>query len=106
MERGPDKSHGGSTGFKPPPGVKLNQIPPTTNIGEMLMKRELDATLLYLTDPNLVDRSRIDIDKSSEIKPLFPDKLAESKRYYAKTGIYPINHKVVIRGSLGETHPW
>src|SRR5712692_2703838 len=58
MERTPDKSHGGATGFSPPSGVKLNYIPPSTNIGEMLVRGELDATLLYLTHKNLVDRSR------------------------------------------------
>ena len=60
MERG-DKSHGGATGFKPPAGVTVHQIPASTNIGEMLTRGELDATLLYLTNPNLVDRSRIDL---------------------------------------------
>jgi all-trans-retinol 13,14-reductase len=54
-------SHGGATGFKPPPGVRLNQIPPSTDIGEMLVKGELDGTLLYLNNRNLVDRSTIDI---------------------------------------------
>jgi len=38
MERPPDRSHGGATGFSPPPGVRLNHIPPTTNIGEMLVR--------------------------------------------------------------------
>jgi len=106
MERTPDMSHGGSTGFAPPPGVKLNRIPPTTNIGEMLVKGELDATLLYLTNTNLVDRSSIDLDREPMVKPLFADGAAEGRRYYAKTGIYPINHAVVVRRELLEQHPW
>ena len=61
MERKPDKSHGGATGFTPPPGVRVNQIPPTTNIGEMLIRGELDGSLHYLADNNLVDRSRVDV---------------------------------------------
>ena len=61
MERTPETSHGGATGFKPPEGVTVHQIPPTTNIGEMMVRGELDATLLYLTHANLVDRSRIDL---------------------------------------------
>ena len=71
----PDKSHGGATGFKPPAGRQLvNQIPPSTNIGEMLVSGEPRATLLYLTDRNLVDRSRIDLgaDKA-QCARLFPD---------------------------------
>lgn len=106
MERGPDKSHGGVTGFKPPEGVKLNEIPASTNIGEMLVKGELDATLLYLSNRNLVDRSIIDIDTVDMVKPLFADKLAETRRYFSKTGVYPINHTVVIRRELYEKHPW
>ena len=106
MERPPDRSHGGATGFKPPAGVRVNQIPPNTNIGAMLLAGELDATLLYLTDPNLVDRSRIDLSAHAEIKPLFADRVAEGRRYFAKTGIYQINHTVVVRRTLLERHPW
>ena len=106
MERMPDMSHGGSTGFKPPEGVKLNQIPLSTNIGEMLVKGDVDATLLYLTNTNLVDRSKIDMDREPSVRALFPDGAAEGRRYYAKTGIYPINHTVVMRRDLYEKHPW
>jgi 4,5-dihydroxyphthalate decarboxylase len=106
MERGPDKSHGGATGFKPPEGVRINQIPPTTNIGEMLVSGELDGTLLYHNSQNLVDRSTIDVESLPYIKPLFGDPGAEMRRYFAKTGIYPINHIVVMKRALFERHPW
>lgn len=105
MERTPETSHGGATGFKAPDGVTVHQIPATTNIGEMMAKGELDATLLYLTHANLVDRSRIDLSKDSRVKPLF-DRAAEGKRYFAKTGIYQINHGMVIRRSIHERYPW
>jgi 4,5-dihydroxyphthalate decarboxylase len=106
MERGPDKSHGGATGFKPPQGVRLHQIGSGTNIGEMLVNGELDATLLYLSNRNLVDRSTIDLDAVDYVQPLFRDRQAETRRYFAKTGIYPINHTVVIKRELYERHPW
>jgi 4,5-dihydroxyphthalate decarboxylase len=105
MERTPDTSHGGATGFKAPPGVTVNQIPPTTNIGEMMVKGELDATLLYLTNPNLVDRSRINLAADNRFRPLF-DRAAEAKRYFTKHGIYQINHGMVIRRSIFEKYPW
>jgi 4,5-dihydroxyphthalate decarboxylase len=105
MERTPETSHGGATGFKPPEGVTVHGIPPTTNIGEMMVRGELDATLLYLTHPNLVDRSRIELSKDNRFKPLF-DRAAEAKRYFAKTGIYQINHGMVIRRSIFERYPW
>src|SRR5262245_36649415 len=106
MERPPDRSHGGATGFVAPAGVRLNYIPPTTNIGEMLVGGGLDATLLYLTHRNLVDRSRIDLTNDPRVRPLFPDRAAEARRYYAKTNLFPINHTVVVRRTLLERHPW
>ena len=105
MERTPETSHGGSTGFKPPEGVTVHRIPATTNIGEMMVRGELDATLLYLTHNNLVDRSRIDLYDDNRFKRLF-DRAAEAKRYFARTGIYQINHGMVIRRSIFERHPW
>ena len=104
MERNPDKSHGGATGFTAPPGVRVNQIPPTTNMGEMLIRGELDGSLHYLVDNNLVDRSTVDV--SGVTRYLFPDPAAEGRRFYAKTGLFPINHTVVVRRSLLESRPW
>ena len=106
MERGPDKSHGGATGFKPPAGVRLNHIAPGSNIGEMMVAGELDATLLYLSSRNLVDRSTIDLGRVASVRPLFSDPYGEMRRYFAKTGLYPINHTVVVKRDLLERHPW
>jgi len=106
MERTEDRSHGGATGFTPPPGVRLNFIPAEKNIGTMMASGELDGTVLYITDPNPVDRSRLDLAKDPKIKRLFPDPAAEGARYYQKTGLYPINHGMVVKRGLLEAHPW
>jgi 4,5-dihydroxyphthalate decarboxylase len=106
MERLPETSHGGSTGFEAPPGVTVNQIPLEKNIGQMLLDGELDATLLYLPHNNLIDRSSADLDSHPDFGPLFPDPPAEGLRYWRKTNIYPINHTVVIRREIAEAHPW
>jgi 4,5-dihydroxyphthalate decarboxylase len=106
MERTPERSHGGATGFQPPAGVKLNRIPAEKNIGAMMMSGELDATLLYLTDPNLVDRSRVVFEGNPHVQHLFADRTAEGKRYFRKTGIFPINHGMVVRRSVYERNPW
>jgi 4,5-dihydroxyphthalate decarboxylase len=105
MERNPDKSHGGATGFQPPDGVRLQYIAPTTDIGEMLIEGKLDATLLYFGRRNLVDRSRTDYSDDPRIRPLF-DADKEGARYFAKTGFYPINHTVVVKRALYEKYPW
>ena len=106
MERNPSKSHGGATGFKPPPGVTVNQIPEDKSIGSMMVSGELDAVMFYLVDPNLIDRSTVDLHSHPDIKPLFPDPLAEGIRFYKKTGLYPINHGMVIKREIAEQHPW
>jgi 4,5-dihydroxyphthalate decarboxylase len=106
MERTPETSHGGATGFTAPPGVTIHPIPAHTNIGEMLMSGELDATLLYLNQTNVVDRSRIELAAQPEVRPMFADAVAEGRRFFNKTGLYPVNHAMVIRRELAERHPW
>jgi 4,5-dihydroxyphthalate decarboxylase len=106
MERVPEQSHGGATGFKPPAGVTVNQIPLEKSIGSMMLSGELDATLLYLVDPNLIDRSTADLWHHPDIKPLFADPYEEGLRFYKKTGLYPINHGMIMKREIVEKHPW
>ncbi|MBV9577467.1 MAG: ABC transporter substrate-binding protein, partial [Chloroflexi bacterium] len=106
MERTEERSHGGATGFRPPAGIRLNRIGADQSIGTMLQDGTLDATLLYLTDNNLVDRSRITLEGNPKFRLLFPEPDAEGQRYFAKTAIFPINHGMVVRRSLYEQHPW
>ncbi|HET7394002.1 MAG TPA: hypothetical protein VFK25_09430 [Candidatus Binatia bacterium] len=107
MERNDDYSQGAAIGFKPPPDVKLNFIPNDTNLGEMLLQGKLDGALRYLagTD-NLVDRSTVDLSRHPDFKSLFPDPHAEGVRFYTKTGLYPINHCMVIKREITNRHPW
>lgn len=107
MERNDDRSQGAAVGFKPPPDVRLNYIPNDTNMGQMLLDGKLDGALRYLagTD-NLVDRSTVDLYKHPDFKTLFPDPHAEGVRFYKKTGIYPINHGMVVKREIAEKHPW
>jgi 4,5-dihydroxyphthalate decarboxylase len=106
MERTEERSHGGHTGFTPPTGVRFHRIPAEQSMATMLLSGELDASLLYLGERNLVDRSGVDLSGNPAIRPLFPDPAAEGVRYYQKTGIFPINHGVVVKRSLLEEHPW
>src|SRR5437867_6191714 len=106
MERGPSHSHRGAVGFTAPPEVTIHQIPPEKNIGSMMLSGELDATIHYIVNANLVDRSTAELWSHRDIKPLFPDPAAEGIRYYRKTGIFPINHGMVIRKEIADKHPW
>jgi 4,5-dihydroxyphthalate decarboxylase len=106
MERAPSHSHAGAVGFKPPPGVTIRQIPPEKSIGSMMLSGELEAVVHYIRQTNLVDRSTADLTNHRDIKFLFPDPVAEGIRYYRKTGIFPINHGMVVRREIAEKHPW
>jgi len=106
MERVPSHSHRGAVGFTPPAGVTIRQVPAEKNLGTMMLAGEIDATVHYLANANLVDRSRIDLWNHPEIRWLFADPLAEGVRYYRKTGLLPINHGMVVKRSLAERHPW
>jgi 4,5-dihydroxyphthalate decarboxylase len=106
MERSEERSHGGATGFRPPPGVRFQRIPPDKSIASMLIAGELDAAAFYTGSQNLIDRSGADLHRHPRVRTLFPDPLAEGARYYQKTGIFPINHGMVVRRSVLERHPW
>jgi 4,5-dihydroxyphthalate decarboxylase len=106
MERVPTHSHRGAVGFAAPPGVAIRQIPPEKSIGSMMLSGEVDAVIHYIVNANLVDRSTADLWTHPDIRPLFPDPVAEGVRYYRKTGLLPINHGMVIRRGLFERHPW
>jgi 4,5-dihydroxyphthalate decarboxylase len=106
MERVPARSHAGAIGFKAPPGVTINQIPPEKSIGSMMLSGELDACMAYFFSPGLIDRSDVDLAHHPDIRPLFRDPVAEGIRYYKKTGIFPINHGMAIKRAVFEQNPW
>ena len=73
----------------------------------MMLSGELDACMSYnRRHGDLIDRSDADLDNHPDIKPLFPDSAAEAVRYYKKTGIYPINHGMVVKRAVFERDPW
>jgi 4,5-dihydroxyphthalate decarboxylase len=107
MERVPARSHAGAIGFTAPPGVTISQIPPQHSIGSMMLAGELDACMSYnRKQGDLIDRSDADLENHPGIGPLFSDPAAEVDRYYKKTGIYPINHGMVVKRAVFERNPW
>lgn len=71
-------------------------VVPTGNgdLASMLLSGEIDAA---------IGVGNVD---SADIKPLIPDADEASADYYKRTGVYPINHTLVVKNSLLETHPW
>ena len=107
MERIPTRSHAAAIGFKAPTGVTINQIPPEKSVGSMLVAGELDACMSYnRKHGDLIDRSNVDLDHHPDIELLFQDSSAEAVRYYKKSGIYPINHGMVIKREVFDRNPW
>jgi 4,5-dihydroxyphthalate decarboxylase len=106
MERTAERSHGGATGFQAPPGVRFSYMTADQTIGSMMMDGTLDATLMYWSRPSLVDRSTVEFEGNPAVRPLFGEPEIEMRRYFGSTGIFPINHGMVLRRSLYEQHPW
>lgn len=106
MERDADRSLGGETGFVPPANLRFSFLPPEKSLDRMLLDGEVDVLFHYITARNLVDRSRADLHSDARVRTLYPDVQAEAARYHAATGIYPVNHTVVVRRSVAERYPW
>ena len=68
------------------------RAPQGKQIVQMLIDGELDAVL-----GEKVDRP--------DLKRLFPDAAAEQKSWFAKTGVLPINHMVVVSETLSKARP-
>jgi 4,5-dihydroxyphthalate decarboxylase len=111
MERSEEMSHGGATGFKPPPGISFNRIAANKSLASTLVDNELDVAHIaspWVLQANALDRSSRIGGKGdwSKIKPLFPDRMAEAARFHNKHGFLPVNHTYIIRGDIYEKHPW
>jgi 4,5-dihydroxyphthalate decarboxylase len=111
MERTEELSHGGATGFTPPPGISFQRIPPDKSMASMLANNELDAAAInspWKNMPNVIGRShRIPgSGDQSKVKQLFPDRMTEARRFFQKWGFVPVNHAYTIRGDIYEKYPW
>ncbi len=112
MERTEELSHGGATEFKPPDGISFSRIPANESMASMLVANKIDVapvTRAFRRGSNLIDRStqnRAQGADWSNVKPLFPDRIAEGERFYRKHGYIPANHTYIIRGDVYRAHPW
>lgn len=66
---------------------------PGANLGQMLAKGELAAA---------IGAGPVD---SPDVKPLIPSAREAEAAWYRKTGIYPLNHTVVVKDSLLKADP-
>ena len=72
--------------------TRTERAPAGKPIIQMLLDGELDAVLGEKVE-------------KPGLKPLFPDVAAEEKSWFAKYGVLPINHMVVVSRELADRHP-
>lgn len=82
-----------------PESVVLHRMPLEQDMGPMLNSGELDAII----SPNAPHSLN---DDPSPVQRLFKDYRQAEKDYYARTGIFPIMHTVVLRRDVYEQYPW
>ena len=68
------------------------RAPAGKQIIQMLLDGELDAVLGEKSE-------------HPDLKPLFADVVAEEKAWFARHGVVPINHMVVVSQTLSDKHP-
>ena len=85
--------------LKLPKGVKLEPAPRNKRLSDMLEAGEIDALYSARIPSGFVQGSK-------SIRRLFPDFVSEEKRYFRKTGVFPIMHTVVIRKEVYEKNRW
>jgi len=103
VERTPELSHGGVTGFEPPAGITIEQVPVGETLQGLLERGELDAVL---PDPFPGLASRLnkteepELQRSPRVKRLFADSRAEAVRAFRSAGFLHVNHTIVVRDEL------
>ncbi|MFM9971024.1 MAG: hypothetical protein ACKVQK_21735 [Burkholderiales bacterium] len=86
-------------GYVPPQGIHIELNAGRLSTQALLARGEVDAVLLArLPDDYLRGET--------DFRRLFPDARAEMRAYYAKTGIVPITHVMVMGQALYDREPW
>jgi 4,5-dihydroxyphthalate decarboxylase len=79
--------------------VKIETMPSGRNLSDMLENGDIDV-LYSASEPKSF------LKGSKNVKRLFPDYETAERKYFEKTGIFPIMHVVVINKSLYEENRW
>ena len=80
-------------------GIDVQQVDLNADVGQMLLDGDADA-MIHPHPPPAV------LEAGERIRTLFPDRKAESLRYYHKHGYYPIMHVVAFQKHLIDENPW
>src|SRR5581483_10764155 len=83
--------------WQPPPWLKLEIAPPGAKLHDLLIAGEIGA--------GITTESRAPFGRP-DIAFLLPNYAEEERRYYKKTGFFPIQHTLLIKNEVLEKHPW
>jgi len=84
--------------FTPQDGLRIERVE-SGSLEKRLVDGELDALISPGYPPSFLAGNK-------NIGRLFPDFEEQEKRYYRKSGIFPIMHLVVIKERLVREYPW
>ncbi len=84
--------------FEPKPGVKIDYLPKSTDVGHLLRDGECDA-VIQPHPPNSITSGEI------PVRRLFPDPDKEEERYFRKYGWWPIMHIVAVHKQHADANP-
>ena len=83
--------------WQPPPWLKLEIAPPGKRLHDLLIDGKIDAGISTET---WAPFGHPDIDF------LIPNYAQEERRYFTKTGFFPIQHILVVKNEVLKKHPW
>jgi 4,5-dihydroxyphthalate decarboxylase len=81
------------------PAFVSKVLPEGSWLAQNLIDGELDALIQPFPPPEFYD-------EDSQIVRLYDDPSEAERAYFAKTGIYPMLHVMVLRRTVAEAHPW
>ncbi len=84
--------------LRPAKPISIEIIAPGQTLSDMLADGEIDALLGA--------RRPASFGHHAEVARLLPDHRARERDYYARTGIFPIMHTLVMREELYRDRPW
>ena len=84
--------------FEMPPGVRLDCKNDRT-LNEMIASGEIDAMM----SPRM---PTCFLEGAPDVRRLFPNYRQAEMEYFAKTGLFPIMHVIVIKRAIYEKDPW
>jgi 4,5-dihydroxyphthalate decarboxylase len=74
---------------------------PRRNPWERLLDGEVDAIITDISDGKAFET----LEGDSRVKRLCPDYVAEDRKLYAETGVYPVMHLIVMSKKLDREQP-